>query len=317
MLDLPRLGMGTAALGNLYRAMDEDQAAATVDTALELGIRYYDTAPHYGFGLAEERLGSALAGRGDAIISTKVGRVLDPMVDPAPERHGFIHGRPFEPRFDYSRDGIRCAFEGSLARLRRSRVDILLAHDLGRQTHGERHEQRMRTFLDHGYRAMCDLRDEGLVAAIGIGVNEIAVCIELLGRVDLDVILLAGRHTLLDRSAERDLLPLCAAKGVKLIVGGPYNSGILARPLTAGGVRHFDYAPAGDAVMRQARSLEAMCDRFGIELPTAALQYPLRDPSVLSVVPGMASPLEVRQNVARIATPVPDAAWAAFESVDA
>jgi len=315
MRELPRLGMGTAAIGNLYRAMTDEDAEATIGAALGAGIRYFDTAPHYGFGLAEERLGRGLRGRADVLVSTKVGRLLVPSNDARRERHGFVDARPFDPRFDYSGDAVLRSLDGSLARLGRDRVDLLLGHDIGRLTHGARHDAMLRTFLDEGYPAMRRLRDEGAVDAIGIGVNEVAICLELLERVDLDVILLAGRYSLLDRSAALHLLPLCEAKRVRLIVGGPYNSGILARPLAEIGDRRFDYAPASDDTLRLARGIEAECTRFGVPLPVAALQFPLQSPAVASVIPGMASPAEVAENVARLAVPVPNDLWIALEGV--
>jgi D-threo-aldose 1-dehydrogenase len=308
MVELPRLGMGTAALGNLYRAIEDAQAEEAVAAALAGGIRYFDTAPHYGFGLAEERLGRVLGARADVLVSTKVGRLLEPVEQPARARHGFVDARPYEPVFDYSADAVLRSLDGSLARLRRDRVDILFAHDIGQLTHGDRHEERLRQFLDQGYPAMRRLRDEGAVDAIGIGVNEVAICLDLIDRVELDLILLAGRYTLLDRSAER-LLNSCAIRGVKVVIGGPYNSGILARPIADDA--RFDYAPASGAVLRRARSLQATCDRFGVPLPAAALQFPLRHPAVASVIPGMASAAEVADTLARLAAPVSDALWTA------
>jgi D-threo-aldose 1-dehydrogenase len=315
MVDLPRLGMGTAALGNLYRAISDEQAEAAVAAALAGGIRYFDTAPHYGFGLAEERLGRALGGRSDVIVSTKVGRLLKPVEKPTLERHGFVDARPFEPVFDYSADAVLRSLDDSLARLRRDRIDILFAHDIGQLTHGDRHEERLREFIDEGYPAMRRLRDEGRVDAIGIGVNEVAVCLDLIERIDLDLILLAGRYTLLDRSAADRLLPACVARGVKVVIGGPYNSGILARPIAEGAC--FDYAPASDAVLSRARGLQATCDRFDVSLPAAALQFPLRHPGVASVIPGMASAAEVADTLARFAAPVSDALWPAVAEIPA
>jgi D-threo-aldose 1-dehydrogenase len=311
MIDLPPLGMGTAAIGNLYRAIPDAEGEAAVTAALDAGIRFFDTAPHYGFGLAEERLGRAIAGRSNVIVSTKVGRLLEPTAATG-ERHGFVDARPYEPVFDYSHDAILRSHEESLGRLRRDRVDILLAHDIGPLTHGDAHEERLHQFLEGGYPAMRRLRDEGAIGAIGIGVNEVAICLDLLERVELDVILLAGRYTLLDRAAADTLLPLCAARGVRVIVGGPYNSGILARPLAEQTDLRFDYAAPPAAMLDRARALEATCTRFGVPLPVVALHYPLRHPAVASVIPGMANPSEVADSVARMATPVPDALWEAL-----
>jgi D-threo-aldose 1-dehydrogenase len=314
MLQLPLLGMGTAAIGNLYRAMPDAEAHAAVQAALDAGIRYFDTAPHYGFGLAEERLGAVIEGRDDVIVSTKVGRLLVP-TGATGERHGFVDARPFEPVFDYSHDAVLRSHEESLRRLRRDRVDILLAHDIGQLTHGDRHQAVLAQFLDGGYRAMRSLRDQGAVDAIGIGVNEVAICLDLLERVELDVILLAGRHTLLDSGAAETLLPLCEAKGVRVIVGGPYNSGILARPLAEATDLHYDYAAPPPAMVAKARAIEAVAERFGVSLPVAALHFPLRHPAVASVIPGMANAAEVADNAARLAVPVPEAMWVAIDDL--
>ncbi|HEX7759861.1 MAG TPA: aldo/keto reductase, partial [Caulobacteraceae bacterium] len=230
---LSRLGFGAAPIGNLYKPLTDDQAFEAVAAAIAAGIGYFDTAPHYGFGLSEARLGAALA-RLDpmekALVSTKVGRVLRPISDAAAGgvRHGFADAAPFEPEFDYSYDAVMRSFDDSRRRLRRERIDVLLAHDLGRATHGEDHDRRFAQFMDGGYRALRALRDGGGVGAIGLGVNETEVAERALAAGEFDVVLLAGRYTLLEQGALEGLLPLCAAKGVSLIVGGPYNSGILA-----------------------------------------------------------------------------------------
>jgi len=308
---LPPLGIGTAAIGNLYAPVSDAEAEDTIRAALEAGITYFDTAPHYGFGLAERRLGAAL---GDArvLLSTKVGRLLEPTAERG-ERHAFVDADPYEPRFDYSADGVRRSHESSLDRLKRDRVDILLAHDLGRLTHGGEHERHMRAFLEGGYRAMRDLKEAGAIGAIGIGVNEIAVCLELIGRVELDVILLAGRYTLLDRSAAEVLIPECDRRGIRLIIGGPYNSGILAQDDLSDSARlHYDYAQAPPDMIERAQRLAAVCARFGVALPAAALQFPLRDPRVATVIAGVARPSEVRDLITRAGAEIQDEAWAAL-----
>lgn len=310
-LALPPLGVGTAAIGNLYAAVSDADAEATIAAALDAGITYFDTAPHYGFGLAERRLGEAL-GDAPVLLSTKVGRVLEPTAARG-ERHAFVDADPYEPRFDYSADGIRRSYESSLGRLKRDRVDILLAHDLGRLTHGAEHERHLRAFLDGGYQAMRDLKDTGAIDAIGIGVNEIAVCLELMARVELDVILLAGRYTLLDRSAAEALIPECDRRGIRLIIGGPYNSGILAKDDLSDTARlHYDYAQAPIETVARAQRLATLCARFGVPLPAAALQFPLRDPRVACVIAGVARPGEVQDLIARAAAEIPDEAWAAL-----
>ena len=310
-LVLPPLGVGSAAIGNLYAKVSDAEAEVTVRTALDAGITYFDTAPHYGFGLAERRLGAAL-GNAPVLLSTKVGRLLEP-TEAGGERHAFVDADPFEPRFDYSADGIRRSYESSLGRLKRDRVDILLAHDIGRLTHGAEHERHLGIFLDSGYRAMRDLKDAGAIDAIGIGVNEIAICLELIERVELDVILLAGRYTLLDRSAAEVLIPECDRRGIRLIIGGPYNSGILARDdLTDTAGLHYDYAQAPAATIARARRLAAICAHHGVALPAAALQFPLRDHRIASVIAGVAGAKETRELIARAAAEIPEDVWAAL-----
>jgi D-threo-aldose 1-dehydrogenase len=225
------LGLGLAPLGNLYRAISDEGSRDTLDTALELGIRYFDTAPYYGFGLSERRAGDALRGKPDVFISTKVGRLLKPIAnaDPTVERCGFVSPMPFEPVYDYSYDGILRSHEHSLQRLGLSRIDVLLVHDIGKLTHAERHGERLAQLTDGGgLKALHRLREEKAVSAIGVGVNEIEICLDLMNRAELDVLLLAGRYTLLEQGAIDELLPRCGAAGVSLVIGGPFNSGILA-----------------------------------------------------------------------------------------
>jgi D-threo-aldose 1-dehydrogenase len=312
---LSPLGFGGAPIGNLYRPVAEADARAAIQTALELGVRYFDTAPHYGFGLSERRLGEALAAldpQASAIISTKVGRLLAPLDDAPADglRHGFAGAEPFEPVFDYSYGGVLRSFEQSCARLRRDRIDILLAHDLGRLTHGQDHPARMRQFLAGGYRAMCELRAAGAVGAIGLGVNETAVCEEVLAEVELDVILLAGRYTLLEQGALGSLLPRCASVGVQVVVGGPFNSGVLVE--TAAGPSHYDYAPAPAEVRTRVARLRDLCAAHGAPLAAAALQFPLAHPQVCAVIPGLASAEEAARAHAWINTDLPDGLWEAL-----
>jgi D-threo-aldose 1-dehydrogenase len=311
-IELPRIGMGTAGIGNLYAPVSADEARATLAAAWDAGIRFFDTAPHYGFGLAEKRLGEGLATldtAGEAILSTKVGRLLVRTESEARERHGFVDAEPFEPVFDYSRDAILRSHEESLARLRRDGIDILLAHDIGELTHGAENERHMRDFLDTGYKAMDELKRAGAIKAVGIGVNEVEVCLYLLERVELDVILLAGRYTLLDRRAAAELLPLCAERGVKVIVGGPYNSGILAQPTALQRDPRFDYERPPEAILSRAEALERVCLSHAVELGAAALQFPLRHPAVASVIPGLVGKEQVDQTVSRLAADVPEPLW--------
>jgi len=302
-VEVSALGFGAAALGNLYQAISDADAQAALAAALDTGISYVDTAPHYGQGLSERRVGAAL--RPDAVISTKVGRVLNPIAPPAPgtERHGFVDGDPFEPEFDYSYDGVMRSFEDSLRRLGRSRVDILLAHDLGVVTHGADAPRHMQAFRDGGYRAMRALKDQGVVGAIGLGVNEWQVCEEALASCDLDTVLLAGRYTLLEQTALQSFLPLCETRGVSVIIGGPLNSGVLADG------DHYDYGRVPEAVRERVRALKAVCADHGVSLAAAALQFPLAHPAVACVIPGMADAAQVQVNASLYVSAIAPALW--------
>ena len=299
------LGFGAAALGNLYRAIPDTAAQACLDAALDAGIGYIDTAPHYGQGLSERRVGQALNTRRGITVSSKIGRVLTPVTPPpaGTERYGFVDGDPFEPVFDYSYDGVMRSFESSLKRLEREKIDILLAHDLGRQTHGDDAAIHMKAFLDGGYKAMRNLKDQGLVGAIGLGVNEWQVCEEVMAHADLDVALLAGRYTLLEQGALETFFPLCEAKGVSVIVGGPFNSGILT------GGDHYDYGHVPPEICTRVTKLKAVCVAYDVPLAAAALQFPLAHPAVACVIPGMADAAEVTANIALFAQDIPSALW--------
>lgn len=315
LTNLGKLAFGAASIGNLYRAVPEHQAREVVARAWEAGVRYFDTAPHYGFGLSEKRLGAALAELDPArtaIVSTKVGRRLDPRPDAdlSAVRQAFVSPEPYESVFDYSYDAVMRSYEGSLKRLRRDRIDILYAHDIGSFAHGEAHPARFREFLEGGYRAMRELRDSGAVGAIGLGVNETAVCIEMLREGDIDLIMLAGRYTLLEQDPLDDLLPLCAARGVRLVIAGPYNSGILAKGVRHGGpIPNFNYEPAPAEIVARVGAIEDICARHGVPLAAAALQFPLAHPQVASVVPGMGSVRQVDDALALMAQPIPGALW--------
>jgi D-threo-aldose 1-dehydrogenase len=306
-LDLPPLGFGAGGIGNLYTAMSDAAAHEAIEAALDVGLTYFDTAPHYGFGLSESRLGAALPA--NVKVSTKVGRLLRPApeVDPAAERHGFVAAAPFEPVFDYSYDGVMASFEASLKRLKRDRVDVLLAHDLGARTHGADDQARRRQFFDGGYRAMRTLRDSGAVDAIGLGVNEWEICDAALDEGDFDVFLLAGRYTLLEQTALDRFLPRCAARDVSIIIGGPFNSGVLVEGVKPGA--HYDYGPASAQILDRVRGLDAVCQAHATPLAAAALRFPLAHPQVVSVIPGMSSPEQVRQALAWATHPIPDALW--------
>ena len=303
------LGLGGAAIGNLYAPVSDEDARATVLAAWREGVRYFDTAPLYGFGLSERRLGDALRAqpRDAWVLSTKVGRRLH--ASARREAGGFVDALPFEPRWDYSYDGTRRSLDDSLQRLGLERVDVALIHDIGALTHGaERHDERFKQALDGAYRALDELRAQGVLGAIGLGVNESEVCVELLGHADPDCFLLAGRYTLLEQTPLDGLLPLCAERGVSLVVGGPYNSGLLATARVEGGSYDYQRAPAG--VVARAQAIERVCGAHGVALPAAALQFPLLHPQVAAVIPGARCAREMEENAARLRVPIPAALWA-------
>jgi D-threo-aldose 1-dehydrogenase len=306
------MGFGGAPLGNMYQAFSDQQARATVEACYDAGIRYFDTAPYYGFGLSEHRLGEALRDkeRAELVLSTKVGRVLK-AGDPATLDHGqFKQSLPFGLVYDYSYDGVMRSFEDSLQRLGTWRIDILLVHDLDVWTHRSEEARRARVeeFMAGGYRAMVELREQGAVRAIGAGINETAACQDLAERGDFDCFLLAGRYTLLEQAPLDAFLPLCERRNIALIIGGPYNTGILATGAVEGA--YFQYAPAPPEIMERVRRIEAVCARHDVRLPTAALQFPLGHPVVATVIPGMRSPAEIAQNVGIFAPSIPADFWA-------
>lgn len=307
------LGLGCASLGNLYRAIDDKRAAETIDAAWAAGMRYFDTAPYYGLGLSERRIGDALRGhpRGEFLLSTKVGRLLDPDASvPSPsERHGFIDPLPFTVRYDYGYDGIMRSYEASLQRLGLARIDILLVHDIGRTTHGDDAARHFADLSQGGYRALDELRRAGDVSAIGLGVNEWQVCADAMAIGRWDCFLLAGRYTLLEQEPLHGFLPRCQAHGARIIVGGAYNSGILATGTRRGGPLHYDYKPAPPAIIDRVARIEAVCDAHGVTLAAAALQFPLAHPAVASVIPGLDDASRVRQTIELSQELIPGAFW--------
>jgi D-threo-aldose 1-dehydrogenase len=307
-LGFTRLGFGGAPLGNMHRALGEDEADATVTAAWDAGLRYFDTAPLYGHGLSEARIGRLLAGkpRDQFLLSTKVGRLLEACA-PGDEGGGIYRSTPaLKVRFDYSADGVRRSLDASLERLGLDRVDVLYVHDLEPRTHGGRdaYEACWRELLGGGWRALDDLRAAGAVAAIGLGVNEAAPCLRMLAELDPDLFLLAGRYTLLEQAPLRDLMPACERRAVGVVVGGPFNSGVLVRD---GG--SFDYAAAPAQVLGKVERLRAVCMRQGVSLPAAALQFASAHPAVVSVIPGGQTPGEVAANVALMDAAIPRALW--------
>ncbi len=323
-LEVSVLGFGSAGIGNLYRPLCDDDAGAAVRESFDAGVRYFDTAPFYGFGLSELRLGAALretrstpassATNQPTIISTKVGRRLVPAgpQDANVGREGYFSPRPFAPVFDYGYESVLRSHAESLERLAVAKVDILLCHDIGRMTHGESHAARIAEFLAGGYRAMRELREAGTVRAIGLGVNESEVCVELLQRCELDCILLAGRYTLLEQPALAELLPLCARRNVSILCGGPFNSGILAAGSRAAASSHYNYVEPPPRILDRVRRLEDLCEEFAVPLAAAALQFPLAHPAIASVVAGCANGAEARHCADMFSRAIPAAFWRAL-----
>ncbi|MBO0803641.1 MAG: aldo/keto reductase [Nocardiopsaceae bacterium] len=311
MLPVRRLGrsgvavtevaFGGAVIGNLYRAIPDADARAAVDAAWDGGIRFFDTAPHYGLGLSERRLGEALAERPreEYVISTKVGRLLVP-VDPGfagRDAGEFDVRASHSRRWDFSADGVRRSLSDSLERLGLDRVDIALIHDpddFGEQA------------LAEAYPALERLRGEGVVRAIGAGMNQAPMLARFVRETDVDVVLVAGRYTLLDQSASRDLLPLAAERGVSVLAGGVFNSGVLAAPVDGAA---YDYATAPSSLVERAREISGICERFGVPLRAAAARFPLRHPAVASVLIGVRSASEVTDALALWSAGIPDGLW--------
>jgi D-threo-aldose 1-dehydrogenase len=316
-LQVTELGFGTAPLGNLFRPLADADARATLAAAEKTGFGYYDTAPFYGFGLSERRLGDALRGR-DVVLSTKVGRLLKPVsgpVDQTVPRHGYATPMPFEPVYDYSYDAVMRSFEQSLQRLGLSRIDILYIHDIGTLTHGEANAARMAELTTGGgLKALEELRAAKIISGFGMGVNEIPACLEVMDHARLDVILLAGRYTLLEQNALDELFPCCVAANTAIVVGGAYNSGILAVGTKTGAPLFYDYEPAPDHIIAKVRAIEAVCDRHDVPLAAAALQFPLAHSLVASVIPGLDSPARVEQTLALYRHKIPDALWQDLKS---
>ena len=307
------LGFGGAPLGNLFAPIGDEESVALVRHAYERGVRYFDTAPHYGNGLSERRIGAALRGlpREDYVLSSKVGRILITDPDAPREQNGYVDVLPFVQRWDYSRDGTLRSIEDSLQRLDSSRLDVVYIHDIDRATHGEAQPLRFRQAMTGAVPALTELREQGVIDGFGLGVNDWQVCVEALDHADMDLLLLAGRYTLLDQTALPQLLPLCERRGVGIVVGGPYNSGILAtgaRPRD-GSVPHFNYAPASPDMIARVAAMEALCAEFGVPLRAAALQFPRGHPAVVTVIPGARSIAELDENLALADWPIAAEFW--------
>lgn len=309
-IQMDSLGFGCAPLGNLYQQVDDRDAEAVLSQAWNAGFRYFDTAPHYGQGLSERRLGDVLRPHlgQDYLLSTKVGRLLKP-AGYAKERHCYHSPMPFDIHYDYSYDGIMRSFEDSIQRLGLDRIDILYMHDIGEVTHGQANEAYFKEAMSGGYKAMDELRSQGLVSAIGLGVNEYQVCEAALEHGDWDCFLLAGRYTLLEQESLHSFLPKCEQRNCSIIVGGAYNSGILATGTKTKGTLYYDYGPAPETVIEKVRQLEQLCEEFELPLAAAALQFPLAHPAVVSVIPGMSNERRIQQTLDLFSHDIPNEFW--------
>ena len=303
-LTVTRAGLGTAPLGGLYEAVDDETAAVTVERAWRLGIRFFDTAPLYGHGLSERRLGRALARRprGDFVLATKVGRLLRAGAPPDPSQASGAVERwqgvpPVNPVFDFSYDGVLRSVEESLERLGLDRVDVLHIHDP---------DEHYAEALAGAYPALDRLRSEGTIGAVGAGMNQSELLVRFAREADFDCFLIAGRYTLLDQSALAELLPLCLERGIAVVVGGVYNSGILADP---GPAAFFDYSVAPPGLVERAERLRDVCARHRVPLKAAAIQFPLAHPAVTSLLVGPRSVAELEENLALLRADIPPALW--------
>jgi len=308
-LEVTAFSFGTAPIGNIFKEIDEETSLAMFDRSWEAGIRYFDTSPYYGFGLAELRTGQALRwrNRDDFVLSSKVGRVLHPARRDSINFSPWVNAAPFRPEFDYSFDGTMRSFEDSLQRLALERMDIVYIHDVDFYTHGDGYKPLFNQAMDGCYKALARLRDEKVVGAIGMGLNEWEVCHEALKQRDFDCFLLAGRYTLLEQNALSEFLPLCEARGTAIVVGGGFNSGILATGAIEGA--KYNYAPAPADIMQRVAQIESVCKNHHVPLPAAALQFVVAHPSIVSFCAGTRTCAQLEQNLDWMDHPIPADFW--------
>lgn len=308
-----RLGLGGAPLGNLFAAIDDEAAQALVTAAWDTGCRSFDTAPHYGNGLSEHRFGQALRGRDRSsfALSTKVGRLLRPSASAPRAQNGYVDVLPFVQRWDYSARGVRRSIEDSLQRLGLATLDAVYVHDCDAGVHGANYPGVLHQVVEEALPELRRMQDEGLLRHIGLGVNDVQVCLDVLRQADLDCLLLAGRYSLVDHSALAELLPLCEQRGVRIAAGGVFNSGILATGVRAGvgAPLRFNYAQAPRHWIDRVAAVEDVCVRHGVPLRAAALQFPLAHPAVEIVLLGPQNRAQWGDGVAMLETPVPAAFW--------
>ena len=308
-----RLGLGGAALGNLFSVVSEADAQALLATTLADGCRTFDTAPHYGQGRSEHRFGQALQGlpRDSFVLSTKVGRVLVPDANAPKEQHSYVDVLPFSQHWDYSAAGVRRSVEDSLQRLGLARLDVVYIHDCDQACHGERYPQVLAQVIGEALPELQRMKAEGLLRHVGLGVNDVQVCLDVLRQTDVDALMLAGRYSLLDQSSLPELLPLCTQRGVRLALGGVFNSGILATG-TRGGQALFNYAAAPPDWLARAAHIEDICEAHEVPLRAAALQFPLAHPAVDVVMVGARHQREWQDAVNMVQHSIAPAFWQAL-----
>lgn len=319
-LKVSTLGFGAASLGNLYKEVSDEVARKTLQAAINSGLTLFDTAPHYGTGLSERRVGDALRelGKNDYVISTKVGRLLKPSrnKDITQLHHSFITSMPFEAHYDYSYDGIMRSYEDSMQRLGLAKIDILLIHDIGYDTHAEKNDYYFKQLDRGGYKALDELRTNQQIKAVGLGVNETEPCVDAMKIGQFDCFLLAGRYSLLEQKPLDSFLPQCIQHGASIILGGPYNSGILATGVRNTKAPYYNYEPAPKSIIQKVEKIQNYCDEFNVTLAAAALQFPLGHEAVVSVIPGIGNATRVTKTVELFNEIIPIEFWKALKSDD-
>ncbi len=309
-LNVSAFGFGTAPIGNIFREIDEETSDAMIQHAWDKGVRYFDTAPMYGHGLSEMRTGHSLRwkDRGSFILSSKVGRILKPARRQDINFEPWTNAAPFTMHFDYSYDGTMRSFEDSLQRMALEHIDICFIHDIDVFTRGDEQPEVFKQAMDGAWKALESLRDQGVVKAIGVGVNEWEVCHAALEQRDFDCFLLAGRYTLLEQDALDRFLPLCEERGAAVVVGGGFNSGILATGAREGA--KYNYAPAPADIMEKVRQIEAVCAEYNVPLPAAALQFVVAHPAVPTFMAGTRTVEQLDQNLNWFSHDIPSEFWA-------
>jgi len=308
-IQVTEIGFGGAPLGNLFAVVSETDAQDSLAMAWDSGCRFFDTAPYYGYGLSERRVGDALRERprDQYVLSTKVGRLIRPGAHLRGAGTDFHTPMPFYAKYDYGYDATMRSIEDSLQRLGLDRIDVALIHDIGREQHGDQHPRHMRDAMEGGYRALAELKAAGQIGAVGLGVNEVAVCEEAMGHGDFDCFLLAGRYTLLEQAPLAKFFPACQARNISIIIGGPFNSGLLARVGRPDATYNYGAVPAD--VARRAKALAQTCADHGVSLPAAALQFPLAHPVVAAVIPGARNKSEVESHWQMARQNIPQSLW--------